>query len=45
MSFGTELGYTDAGQLLGHLVQGVQMLDRHAAILSANGIELDGQEY
>lgn len=41
MSFGTELGYTDAGQLLGHLVQGVQMLDRHAAILSANGIELD----
>ncbi|MCU0711827.1 MAG: HD domain-containing protein [Pirellula sp.] len=41
MSFGTELGYTDAGQLLGHLVQGVQMLDRHAAVLRASGAELD----
>ena len=41
MSFGSELGYTDAGQLLGHLVQGVQMIDRHIAALTASGVQLD----
>ncbi|MFN7289474.1 MAG: 3'-5' exoribonuclease YhaM family protein, partial [Pirellula sp.] len=41
MSFGSELGYTDAGQLLGHLVQGVQMIDRHVAALTASGVQLD----
>jgi 3'-5' exoribonuclease len=41
MSFGSELGYTDAGQLLGHLVQGVQMIDRHMAALTASGVQLD----
>jgi len=41
ISFGSELGYTDAGQLLGHLVQGVQMIDRHVAALTAKGIQID----
>jgi 3'-5' exoribonuclease len=41
ISFGSELGYTDAGQLLGHLVQGVQMIDRHVASLTAKGIQID----
>ena len=41
MSFGSELGYTDAGQLLGHLVQGVQMIDRKVAALAAIGVQLD----
>jgi 3'-5' exoribonuclease len=31
LSFAGELNYTDPGQLVGHLVQGVQMLDRKVA--------------
>jgi 3'-5' exoribonuclease len=41
MSFGSELSYTDAGQLLGHLVQGVQMIDRHRDKLFSQGMQLD----
>jgi 3'-5' exoribonuclease len=40
--FDGELSYSDPGQLLGHLVQGVQMLDRKVAEIQANGHELDG---
>ncbi len=31
LAFERELGYTDAGQLVGHVVQGVQILDRYIA--------------
>ena len=41
ISFGMELGYTDAGQLLGHLVQGVQMIDRHSTKLASQGLSMD----
>lgn len=41
ISFGSELGYTDEGQLLGHLVQGVQMIDRHVVALTGKGIAID----
>jgi 3'-5' exoribonuclease len=33
--------YTDSGQLLGHLVQGVQMIDDKAAKLAAQGAGID----
>lgn len=35
LAFEGELSYTDPGQLIGHLVQGVQMLDRKAAQVEA----------
>ena len=39
--FEGELSYSDAGQLLGHLVQGVQMLDAKVRELSATGFAVD----
>lgn len=39
--FEGELSYSDAGQLLGHLVQGVQMLDAKVRELSAAGFAVD----
>lgn len=39
--FEGELSYSDAGQLLGHLVQGVQMLDAKVRELSATGFAID----
>ena len=33
--------YTDSGQLLGHLVQGVQMIDSKVAKLAAQGVGID----
>jgi 3'-5' exoribonuclease len=41
MAFDGELNYTDSGQLLGHLIQGVQMIDRKVAILEATEVSLD----
>lgn len=41
LSFENELSYTDAGQLLGHLVQGVTMLETLALRLEASGTTLD----
>jgi 3'-5' exoribonuclease len=39
--FDGELGYSDAGQLLGHLVQGVQMLDRKVIEIRNAGGAID----
>jgi len=39
--FEGELSYSDAGQLLGHLVQGVQMLDAKVRELIATGFAVD----
>jgi 3'-5' exoribonuclease len=39
--FEGELSYSDAGQLLGHLVQGVQMLDSKVRELSVSGVVVD----
>ena len=39
--FDGELSYSDAGQLLGHLVQGVQMLDAKVAELTKQGLSMD----
>jgi 3'-5' exoribonuclease len=39
--FEGELSYSDPGQLLGHLVQGIQMLDRKIAEIQATGSTLD----
>ena len=39
--FEGELSYSDAGQLLGHLVQGVQMLDAKVRELGAAGFVVD----
>ena len=42
LSYEASFGYTDQGQLIGHIVLGVQMLDRKAAELSASrGREID----
>jgi 3'-5' exoribonuclease len=41
LRFDGELSYSDAGQLLGHLVQGVQMLDRQVRKIADTGIEVD----
>ncbi len=41
IAFDGELGYTDPGQLLGHLVQGIQMLDRKVEELRSSGISVD----
>ena len=42
LAFENELTYSDPGQLLGHLVQGVVILERIAGDLSKSGVELDG---
>jgi 3'-5' exoribonuclease len=39
--FEGELTYSDAGQLLGHLVQGVQMLDAKVQSIVETGFEVD----
>ncbi len=39
--FEGELSYSDAGQLLGHLVQGVQMLDTKVREVSESGFAVD----
>ena len=39
--FEGELSYSDAGQLLGHLVQGVQMMDSKVREISETGFEVD----
>jgi 3'-5' exoribonuclease len=39
--FDGELTYSDSGQLLGHLVQGIQMLDRKVQELREAGIAID----
>jgi len=39
--FDGELTYSDSGQLLGHLVQGIQMLDRKVQELRVTGVEID----
>lgn len=44
MAFDGELSYTDAGQLLGHLVQGVEMIDRRVGALEAQGKSLDANK-
>ena len=44
LSFENELNYTDSGQLLGHLVQGVVMLDALANRLKAKGVAIDPQK-
>jgi 3'-5' exoribonuclease len=41
LSYRNELAYTDAGQMLGHLVQGVVMIDLVAKRLEGVGVELD----
>ncbi len=41
LNFQDELTYSDAGQLLGHLIQGVQMLDRQVNQLVASGVVID----
>ncbi|AMV32530.1 3'-5' exoribonuclease YhaM [Pirellula sp. SH-Sr6A] len=41
LAFDGELTYTDAGQLIGHLVQGVGMVERKAADLVREGCDLD----
>lgn len=44
LSFETQLNYTDAGQLLGHLVQGVVMLDAIAKRLVSKGVAVDKEK-
>ena len=44
MAFDGELSYTDAGQLLGHLVQGVEMIDRKVVALEAAGRTIDANK-
>jgi len=39
--FEGELSYSDAGQLLGHLVQGIQMLDAKVRVIGESGFEVD----
>lgn len=41
LAYQQELNYTDAGQLLGHLVQGVTMLESVANRLEQQGISID----
>jgi 3'-5' exoribonuclease len=41
LAFDGELTYTDSGQLLGHLVQGVGMIDRKASDIESQGATLD----
>lgn len=41
LAFENELNYTDPGQLLGHLVQGVVMLDTIARRLAEKGTQVD----
>jgi 3'-5' exoribonuclease len=44
LSFENELNYTDSGQLLGHLVQGVVMLENFATRLRDRGHKIDPQK-
>lgn len=44
LAFENELTYSDPGQLLGHLVQGVVILERIAGDLRKDGVELDGSK-
>ncbi|MEK0426959.1 MAG: 3'-5' exoribonuclease YhaM family protein [Planctomycetota bacterium] len=44
LSFENELNYTDAGQLLGHLVQGVVMLESFAKRLRDKGQTINAQK-
>lgn len=44
LAFENELTYSDPGQLLGHLVQGVVLLERIAVDLRKDGVELDGNK-
>jgi 3'-5' exoribonuclease len=39
--FEGELSYSDSGQLLGHLVQGIQLLDQKIAQMLSRGIQID----
>lgn len=41
LSFETEWGYTDSGQLIGHLVQGVAMIESIVAKLASSGQAID----
>jgi len=41
LCFEGELSYSDPGQLLGHLVQGIQMLDAKVREIVASGFEVD----
>jgi 3'-5' exoribonuclease len=41
MSYKMGFSYTDCGQLIGHLVQGVVMIEEKAAKLAANGTPVD----
>ncbi len=41
LAFEGELNYTDSGQLLGHLVQGVVMIEEKVRALQASGVDLD----
>jgi 3'-5' exoribonuclease len=43
LAFDGELSYTDSGQLLGHLIQGVQMIDRRILELKTRGIHVDSE--
>ena len=43
LAFENELSYTDSGQLLGHLVQGVVMLDTVARRLHEKGTPVEGE--
>jgi 3'-5' exoribonuclease len=43
LSYQNELNYTDSGQLLGHLVQGVTMLDQVAQRLKELGVPVDAE--
>jgi 3'-5' exoribonuclease len=41
LNFTNELSYTDSGQLLGHLVQGVAMIEALVGKLEAEGVAID----
>jgi len=41
LSYGMAFGYTDSGQMLGHIVQTVMMVNSKAETLQARGVEID----
>lgn len=41
LSYGLAFGYTNTGQLVGHIVQGAIMLDQKADMLLDKGVEID----
>ncbi len=43
MSYKMAFGYTDQGQLLGHIVQAVQMISKRADIIAQKGTPVDSQ--